>query len=267
MYTERRSRLGGAVVWSVTASVGGRVLPDGCMDLIWLDDDLIVAGPDTCAFVTTAASPSSCTGLRFAPGTAPAVLGIPASELLNQRVPLSAIWPEASVRPLREHIRQAPARMRAALLEQVAAERLLRAAPPEPWCAGLVAGLRAGRSVADAARQVGFSDRQLQRRGIRLPAQDAGAGVANAAGTRPGPQWRAGGGRGRRGRIRGSATPVPGDSSACRRSARHPARRGMKAAREAGCAKLRAGGRERGCYDASGANRSMGLPSGSWTTA
>lgn len=166
MYTERRSRLGGAVVWSVTASVGGRVLPDGCMDLIWLDDDLIVAGPDTCAFVTTAASPSSCTGLRFAPGTAPAVLGIPASELLNQRVPLSAIWPEASVRPLREHIRQAPARMRAALLEQVAAERLLRAAPPEPWCAGLVAGLRAGRSVADAARQVGFSDRQLQRRSV-----------------------------------------------------------------------------------------------------
>lgn len=158
----------GAVVWSVTgrAGTGGRVLPDGCMDLIWLDGNLIVAGPDTRPHVTTGSAGADCTGLRFAPGTAPAVLAVPANELLNQRVPLGAIWPQARVRRLEEQIAQSAPGECGALLEQIATERLPNASPPEGWCTALVTHLREGRSVAQAARQVGFSDRQLQRRSV-----------------------------------------------------------------------------------------------------
>ncbi|MYQ65990.1 hypothetical protein GA0115242_122210, partial [Streptomyces sp. SolWspMP-5a-2] len=49
MYAERVSLLAGAVVWRVGPPRGGqgRVLPDGCMDLLWDDGALLVAGPDT----------------------------------------------------------------------------------------------------------------------------------------------------------------------------------------------------------------------------
>ena len=35
------------------------------------------------------------TGLRFAPGYAPRVLGVPADEFTDQRVPLDAVWSTA----------------------------------------------------------------------------------------------------------------------------------------------------------------------------
>src|SRR6266508_1352297 len=51
MYRERPSRLPGAVVWQSDPATGVRVLPDGCMDLLWNGTDLLVAGPDTTAYV------------------------------------------------------------------------------------------------------------------------------------------------------------------------------------------------------------------------
>jgi hypothetical protein len=48
VYRERRSRLAGAVVWErVAGTTPFRVVPDGCMDLIWAAGALLVAGPDT----------------------------------------------------------------------------------------------------------------------------------------------------------------------------------------------------------------------------
>ncbi len=67
-YRERRSRVPGAVIWTLgpTPPGSGRVLPDGCMDLMWADGTLLVAGPDTVA--TSGGGPVSYIGLRFAPG-------------------------------------------------------------------------------------------------------------------------------------------------------------------------------------------------------
>ncbi|WP_371102522.1 DUF6597 domain-containing transcriptional factor, partial [Streptomyces sp. PU_AKi4] len=99
MYRERASRLTGAVVWTSTPSGGGggRVLPDGCMDLLWNEGRLLVAGPDTRAHLTEG-RPSAWAGVRFPPGTAPALLGVPAHELRDLRVALSDLWPAAGVR-------------------------------------------------------------------------------------------------------------------------------------------------------------------------
>src|SRR6266480_836818 len=54
-YRERRARVPGAAVWTRTAEGGDYlILPDGCMDLLFMDDDLIVAGPDSRAWTGTA---------------------------------------------------------------------------------------------------------------------------------------------------------------------------------------------------------------------
>ncbi|WP_235716957.1 DUF6597 domain-containing transcriptional factor [Mycolicibacterium goodii] len=62
-----------------------RVLPDGCMDLIRLDGRIVVAGPDTTAYLA-AASPDPVCGLRFRPGALPRLLGVPAAEVRDTRV-------------------------------------------------------------------------------------------------------------------------------------------------------------------------------------
>ncbi|MFI8090549.1 helix-turn-helix domain-containing protein [Streptomyces sp. NPDC086080] len=165
MYTERASRLPGAVVWTNTPStVGeGTVLPDGCMDLLWKEGRLFVAGPDTHAYVT-GGPPATWVGIRFHPGTAPALLGVPAHELRDRRVDLADLWPAAEVRRLTARVDAAddPARG----LEDLALRRAARTAPPDPLLARLVAALDAGRPVADTADELGLGARQLHRRSL-----------------------------------------------------------------------------------------------------
>jgi AraC-like DNA-binding protein len=162
MYRERPSLLPGAVVWTRTVPAAGathRILPDGCLDLIWVDGELLVAGPDTAAQVATSAPGVRYLGLRFAPGTGPAVLGVPAHLLRDSRVPLAQLWPAAQVHRLAERVAEQPRAL------EVAAADLLRAAgPPEAVTAAIVARLRGGVSVAATADAVGLSARHLHRR-------------------------------------------------------------------------------------------------------
>ncbi|AVT38213.1 helix-turn-helix domain-containing protein [Plantactinospora sp. BB1] len=170
MYRERTSGLAGAVVWTVTrtADAGpGRVLPDGCMDLIWSSrSGLLVAGPDTVAQVVPRPAGDRYVGLRFPPGTGPAVFGLPAHALRDQRVPLGALWPGAEVAELTERVasHDRPGRV----LEAIAAARLAADGGPDPLAAPLAAGLAAGREVADAADALGLGTRQLHRRSLAL---------------------------------------------------------------------------------------------------
>lgn len=163
MYSERPSRLSGAVVWTNTPSEDGpgRVLPDGCMDLLWHEGRLLVAGPDTRAYVTEGA-PTAWAGVRFSPGTAPALLGVPARELLDQRVALADLWPAAEVRRLTARVNAAgdPA----SGLEEVALGRAADTEPPDPLLRHVVDALDGGRPVAATADELGLGARQLHRR-------------------------------------------------------------------------------------------------------
>ena len=164
MYEERPSRVEGAVLWTSTSSdVDGRVLPDGCMDIMLLGDDLVVAGPDTVAFVSPARPGAAYIGLRFAPGTGPSAIGVAAHELRDQRVPLEAVWSSADVRRLRDDM---GATGDAAGSLERAAIRRLRDAAPDPIVPTVVRALRAGRDVVAAAAACGLSDRQLRRRSL-----------------------------------------------------------------------------------------------------
>ncbi|MEV8591140.1 DUF6597 domain-containing transcriptional factor [Streptomyces sp. NPDC051180] len=164
MYEERPALLDGAVLWTRTAASAPRearpVLPDGCMDLIWADGGLIVAGPDTRAYVP-AETAARYAGIRFAPGGAPAFLGVPAHELRDRRVPLGALWDGAEARELAERLTEAvdPA----GALDAFVLRRAAAAPAPDPLLRAVVARLAAGRPVAETADAVGLGARRLHR--------------------------------------------------------------------------------------------------------
>jgi AraC-like DNA-binding protein len=166
-YRERAALIPGAQVWTRTA-LGGefRILPDGCMDLLLTDDELIVAGPDSQAWTGVADDRGTqYAGLRFAPGSAPDFLGVPARELLNQRVPLSDLWSPTKSRQLRDRILTAPSASEA--LDSEVAK--LAATPADGLALQVLRSVRAGllRGTAGVSRlagTVGLSERQLHRR-------------------------------------------------------------------------------------------------------
>lgn len=165
-YEERTSRFDGAIVWTLSVPTGAvhPVLPDGCMDLLWIGGRLLVAGPDTRAATPSAPTGGQCTGIRFAPGTAPALLGVPAHELRDRRVELADLWPGGRVRELTEQLVEAPDP--AAALEAIALRRAADTAPPDPLMRYVADRLGAGRSVADTAHRAGLGARQLHRRSL-----------------------------------------------------------------------------------------------------
>ncbi len=165
VYRERPSRWLDATVWKRRAEAETRdyrIVPDGCLDLIWSDEGLVVAGPDTGPHFGRSTPDASIVGLRFAPGAGPTVLGVPAHALTDQRLSASVLWPTVYVDELTDRLAAAdrPGRV----LESIAMERLTSVGPPDPVPSAIAGDLRAGRSVAETARQAGLSERQLHRR-------------------------------------------------------------------------------------------------------
>src|SRR3954452_24867405 len=69
-----------------------RVLPDACVDFVWRRGELWSAGADTGAVMSPLTDGETITGIRLRPGAAVALLGVPAGEVRDVRVPVSAIW-------------------------------------------------------------------------------------------------------------------------------------------------------------------------------
>jgi AraC-like DNA-binding protein len=158
VYEEWTSPLPHVIAWHSVTPVGAapkRILPDGCLDLIWHDGTVFVAGPDTIAQVEPPTSGSRHAALRFGAGTGPGVLGVPASELVDQRVPLEALWPAAAVRAVAE------ADDPIAALTAAATRRWQG---PDPTMVTLAGAARAGKSAGAVAQRCGLSPRQLQRK-------------------------------------------------------------------------------------------------------
>ena len=160
-YRERAARLPGAIRWTrTTDGTGQRVLPDGCMDLLWIEGELVVAGPDTSAYVDNSEPGIRYAALRFAPGTGPGFLGVPAQDVRDTRVPLVDLWSIGRSRRLADRINKAPDAGLA--LEQAAVELFDR--PPDRLAAQVLSGMRCGVGVRDLAGSAGLSERQLHRR-------------------------------------------------------------------------------------------------------
>ena len=140
----------------------GRVVPDGCADLVWTGDDLIVAGPSTQPFVPSMAADGVKFGVRFRVGAAGAALGLPARELLNASPSVGEVWRDDGELADRVGAADGSAtRMRVVI--DALAEHLHGAAPVDPFVRAAALGLAYPGARVGAVGE-GLSDRQLRRR-------------------------------------------------------------------------------------------------------
>jgi AraC-like DNA-binding protein len=150
------------------AAVGERavVLPDGCVDLVWLGGDrLVVAGPDTGPATSTLDAAADVVGLRFRRGLAGAALGLPASALRDQRVPLAELWGRDGATLAARLAEQPDADGVRRTLERALAARRTRIAPADRLVLAGIARLHEPGARVDAlAASLGLSERQLRRR-------------------------------------------------------------------------------------------------------
>ncbi len=151
-------------LWAQVTDAGereGLVLPDACSDLIWEQGKgAHVAGPDTGPVPTRMPPGGLILGVRFRPSAGGPVLGVPLSELRDQRVDLSEIRPADAMRlPGTLDADTAMAR----LIDVTGA--LIAGASPDPAASQAARLLRDPQASAeDVAAQVGLSPRQLRRR-------------------------------------------------------------------------------------------------------
>jgi AraC-like DNA-binding protein len=165
VYTDRPStRVPGGVLWSVTAAAtGGSVLPDACMDLIWSGGRLLVAGPDTRAHTSApVAEGAAVGGVRFPPGAAPVLLGVPADALRDQRPELADLWGSRAARPWVD----AAAEGGIVALERRAAALLAERGGLAPDARAVARLVGAGLGAADVADRLGVTPRTLHRRSV-----------------------------------------------------------------------------------------------------
>lgn len=160
-----------ACVWAArpTAASPGLVLPDACIDVIWDGADLFVAGPDTGPVPVPHQNGLIFAGVRFRPGRAPGFLGVPASEMLDRRVPLAELWGRPDAARLADELAAAPSPAAAALLlDDSIAARAGNARPADPVVDGLVELLRrerdSRRAVGVASEELAVGERRLLRR-------------------------------------------------------------------------------------------------------
>jgi AraC-like DNA-binding protein len=158
MYAEWPSTVPHVIAWRSIVPSGcppARILPDGCLDVIWQDGRVFVAGPDTTAQVVSSPPGSRLFAVRFADGAGPSVLGVPADELTDRRVPFDALFGPAETRRLAE------ADDPLAALEAFTRRRWHR---PDRAMVALAEAARTGVSVGAIADSCGLSPRHLHRR-------------------------------------------------------------------------------------------------------
>ncbi|HEU5108958.1 MAG TPA: helix-turn-helix transcriptional regulator, partial [Micromonosporaceae bacterium] len=118
--------------------------------------------PDTVPHVSPM-SPGTLVALRFAPGAAPAALGLRADELRDGRVPLEKLWSPGEIRQLSGEL--------AATTSAEAAQQVLQRSvnarfggDRDPVPAAVLGLLASGTRVGAMAAEIGLSERQLHRR-------------------------------------------------------------------------------------------------------
>lgn len=139
-----------------------RVVPDGCVDLIWFAErELVIAGADTGPRTVGLPAQVRSLGIRLRPGAAGSVLGLPALELRDRQVGAEDVWGEQAT-TLREAVAGAAPLRRLELLADAVARR-----GGEPDALVIAAARRLalpGARVSGVAAELGVGERLLHRR-------------------------------------------------------------------------------------------------------
>jgi AraC-like DNA-binding protein len=144
-----------------------RVLPDGCVDIVFIDDERpLVVGPYVGCLIARLPPGATVVGARFHPGRASGLLGHPASTLLNQSIPLDALWNRSACSQLMWPVSNATSAGKITALESALMTRMPQAAPLDPTVTTAVEWLarHPERSVEQLSQSIGMSSRQLRRR-------------------------------------------------------------------------------------------------------
>lgn len=149
-----------------------RILPDGCMDVIFTLGDAphrtsrsVAVGAMRTAAIVGAAGRVDTLGIRFRPGAAAPFLRLPAHELTDTTVALSELW-RGEAGELEERLHAAGDAERIALLSAALLRRLADAGAPHPaaaYACAVIAATGGRTSVREMADGAGLSPRQLER--------------------------------------------------------------------------------------------------------
>jgi AraC-like DNA-binding protein len=142
------------------------VLPDACIDVVALGDEVIVAGPATRSTTLQLAPGTLTVGVRFRTGAAPAVVGASAAELRDQDVAVPDLWGSAGAEVVARSAESSDWKARLGVLVDGVVGRLGSAGEPDPVGVGIAPLLaeQPGQPLAVVADEVGLSERQLRRR-------------------------------------------------------------------------------------------------------
>jgi AraC-like DNA-binding protein len=162
-----------ASVWVLEVDAKGgvyehRTVPNGSIEISYTlgSDRVEVSGPQRGARAARVDPGTTVIGIRFRPGAAPSILGLPASELVDLSVNLDRLWGLGG-NVLAERLGEVLAPERALrLLEDELVRRLADTTAPDPLVTAAVAELQPWRSGgrADLASSLYISPRQLHRR-------------------------------------------------------------------------------------------------------
>jgi AraC-like DNA-binding protein len=144
-----------------------RVLPDACIDIVLIDDQPpVLADPWTIPFLARLAVGTTVTGARLHPGRASSLLGIPASELLNQIIPIADVKGAVQSMRLETVMEQPNAAARRSALGPALLASIQHSAPfDQAVLAGVQWLSRRPRGrIVELSRWIGISERQLHRR-------------------------------------------------------------------------------------------------------
>jgi transcriptional regulator GlxA family with amidase domain len=126
----------------------------------------MVVGPWDVPFVARLAVGNCVTGARLHPGCASCLLGIPASELLNQSIPIAVVKGAVQSMRFEEVMEQPNAAARRSALAKVLTASIEDFAPLDH---AVLAGIRwlsrhPHERIGQLSRWIGISERQLHRR-------------------------------------------------------------------------------------------------------
>jgi len=149
------------------AQLAPRVVPDGCLDLVWVGDAApMLVGPATEPHLPRLPAGARIVGVRFRPAMASGLLGVPAHALLNRQVPLHDLWGARAARSWARVGELETLEARVAAAQALVAERLAAAAAADHLVAAAARWLarHPAAPVAALRREAGLSERQLRRR-------------------------------------------------------------------------------------------------------
>jgi AraC-like DNA-binding protein len=145
-----------------------RILPDGCIDIVWIGDRVLtVAGPDTAENVVGLADGTLTVGIRFRTGRAPGFLGVRADELTDRSIDLDAAWGRDATVIAEQLASASTVEAKEAILEEAVLFRIESARAPHPdvdAAVDVIASSPSQARIGELSRDLNISERQLRRK-------------------------------------------------------------------------------------------------------